>query len=93
MRKQEVLGLRWSDVDLDNGRVSIRKTWTMVGGKPRTGEPKTKFAWRTIELDAVTVSVLRGHRKAQLEERMLAGTGWVEGDLSVPLGRRAPALP
>ncbi|MGH9000169.1 MAG: tyrosine-type recombinase/integrase, partial [Acidimicrobiia bacterium] len=70
MRRGEVLGLRWADVDLDAGRLAVRHTIGRVGGKVLAGEPKTAKSKRSIALDPATVAVVRRHRIAQLEERL-----------------------
>jgi integrase len=73
MRRGEALGLRWSDVDLDAGRLRVVQTIIQVRSKVRIGEPKTARGRRPIALDAGTVAVLREHRRRSLEERMLVG--------------------
>ena len=73
MRRGEALGLRWSDVDLDAGRLRIVQTIIQVGSKVTIGEPKTARGRRPIALDAGTVTVLREHRRRSVEERMLVG--------------------
>lgn len=73
MRRGEALGLRWKDVDLDNGRLRVVQTVTQVRSKVTIGEPKTARGRRSIALDDATVGVLREHRRAMLEERMLVG--------------------
>jgi len=73
MRRGEAIGLRWSDVDLDAGRLRVVQTIIQVRSKVTVGEPKTARGRRPIALDAGTVTVLREHRKRSLEERMLVG--------------------
>lgn len=81
MRRGEALGLRWADVDLDGGRLSVRHTIGRVGGKVLAGEPKTAKSKRSIALDPATVAVLKRHRKAQLEERLAWGGLYQDQDL------------
>jgi len=73
MRRGEALGVRWSDVDLDAGRLRVVQTITQVRSKVEVGEPKTAKGRRSISLDDGTVAVLRAHRKRMLEERLLVG--------------------
>ncbi len=68
MRRGELVGLRWSDVDLDRARVSVGRSVgvVMVDGH-RTmniGQTKTGDA-RVVDLDARTVGVLREWRKSR----------------------------
>lgn len=81
MRRGELMGLRWRDVDLEAGRLSIVSTITTVNGKPVETSTKTNKSRRRIALDAGTVEVLRGHRRRQAGERELAGKLWQETDL------------
>lgn len=76
MRRGEALGLRWSDLDLDAGRLRVVQTLTQTRSKVKYGEPKTLSGRRPIALDKATVAVLREHRKRMLEERMLIGSGF-----------------
>ena len=81
MRRGEALGMRWSDVDLDKGRLSVVQTITQTRSKVVIGEPKTASGRRSIALDEATVGVLRDHRKAMLEERMLVGPDFADEGL------------
>ena len=65
MRRGEVLGLRWSDVDLTAGRLNIRQTVLSVGGKVRFSQPKTARGRRTIALDETTIGALVAHAARQ----------------------------
>jgi integrase len=58
MRRGEVLGLRWRDVDLDRARASVRQTLVLAGRQVVTSEPKTSRGRRSIALDPRTVSAL-----------------------------------
>jgi integrase len=73
MRRGEALGLRWSDVDLDAGRLRVVQTIIQVRSKVTIGEPKTARGRRPVALDAGTVAILREHRRRSVEERMLVG--------------------
>lgn len=82
MRRGEAIGLRWKDVDLDKGRLSVVQTITQTRSKVTIGEPKTARGRRSIALDAATVGVLRAHRTAMLEERMLVGPDFADEGLA-----------
>jgi integrase len=81
MRRGEALGLRWADVDLDEGRAAIQQTVIAVNHRPVIGTPKTAKGRRTIHLDTATVAVLREHRKGQAAERLQMGAGWTDHGL------------
>jgi integrase len=86
MRRGEVLGLRWGDVDLDAGTVTIRSTRIRYGTTVEASTPKTARGNRTIAIGPTVVAMLRGWRKRQAEERMLMGAGWGNvGDLVVTI--------
>ena len=51
LRRGELAGLRWSDVDLDGRSVSVRQATTVVAGKPVTGDVKTKRSRRVVNID------------------------------------------
>lgn len=71
MRRGEVLGLRWSDVDLDAASVSVSRALVIVAYDPQLSDVKTGHGRRTIDLEPKTVAVLRAWKKRQIEERML----------------------
>jgi len=75
MRRGEVLGIRWADVDLQAGRLAVRHTLVAVAYEVRSSTPKTHQA-RVVDLDAGTVDELRAHRLRQDAERLAWGTGY-----------------
>jgi integrase len=76
MRRGEALGLRWGDIDLPAGRLSIVQTITTVREQMVISPPKTSRSRRSVSLDPVTVAALRDHRRHQNEERLRAGEAW-----------------
>lgn len=82
MRRGELLALRWADVDLGRGVVTVARAVGEGDGKAVYEKaPKSGAGARQVELDDETVEVLRGHRKAQLELRMKLGAGWRDNGL------------
>lgn len=77
MRRGELAGLRWSDVDLDGGTLTIAQQRTTAGSKTVTMAPKARSQRQLILADP-TVSSLRKHLERQLIERFDAGVAWVE---------------
>ncbi len=68
MRRGEVIGLRWSDVDLDCGRLAVRRTASCAGYTVHVTTNKTATSRRAVDLDVETVAVLRAWHDAQTEE-------------------------
>lgn len=81
MRRGEVLGLRWSDIDLEGRTLCIRQSRTSVNYSVHTDTPKTERGTRIISLDPETLAVVRSHHRRQLEERMVWGPAWQETGL------------
>lgn len=71
MRRGELLGLRWSDVDLERPSISVSRALVIVAYKPQLSDVKTGQGRRTIDLEPKTVAVLRAWKKRQMEEHML----------------------
>jgi integrase len=84
LRRSEVLGLRWQDVDLDGGTLRVEQALeqTTRGGLVFK-EPKTRHGRRTVTLAPSTVAVLREHRRTQQEQRLFFGLGKAPADALV----------
>lgn len=79
LRRGEACGLRWTDVDLDAGTLTVATQLTQDGWSAvDESDPKTEAGARVIALDSSTVSVLRSHRTAQSRERMQWGPAWAD---------------
>ena len=76
MRRGEVLGLRWSDVDVDAGNLSVEQTLTAPNRQLILGPPKTAKSRRRIALDPRSIDALRRHKRRQNEERLQMGELW-----------------
>lgn len=90
MRRGEVLGLGWEDVDLEAGRLHVRRTLVdVVTEAPIWSDPKTSRGRRTVDLDARTVAALQAHKAVQAQERLLCGAGYRKHGLvfAMPDGR------
>lgn len=69
MRRGEVLGVRWRDIDLEAGRVSVRQALVSVAYEVSISDVKTGTSRRTIDIDDGIVQVLKDWRKTRTEER------------------------
>jgi integrase len=68
LRQGELLGLQWEDVDFPGAALHVRHTLHELNGRLWIGEPKTKRACRQVDLPAIAVVALRGHRERMLIE-------------------------
>ena len=75
LRRGEVLGLTWRNVDLGASRIAVTQAIIPVNGAVTYSTPKTAKGRRSVALDAFTVNALRAHRVRQLEERLVLGLG------------------
>lgn len=73
LRAGEACGLRWEDVDLDEGTLRVRKTAVILNNRVELLEPKTAKSRRTVPLSASTVAMLRKHRATLAAEKLAAG--------------------
>jgi integrase len=78
LRRGEALGLRWSDVDLKAGTVTVRNQLQRVHGELKLAEPKTSQARRVVDLPAFALEVMKAHRLRQGADREDAGERWKE---------------
>jgi integrase len=81
MRRGEVLGLRWRDIDFKQARLAVRQTLGHVNYKLTFGAPKTMRSRRTISLDPATLAALSNHRARQRAERTALGAAYSDQDL------------
>lgn len=77
-RRGEICALRWSDIDLEKGTISINRTVQFI---PGTGlvfnPPKTKRSRRCIRIGSDCVELLREYQRYQKAERFKIGSEWV----------------
>jgi integrase len=85
MRRSEVLGLRWAEVDLAAGTTTVRHTVlaTAYGFEPQDDQ-KTQGAARTLHLDRRTVAMLTRHRHTQNDASLALGSAWQDHGLVFP---------
>jgi integrase len=84
MRRGEILGLRWKDVDLDRAELRVAQVVELAGGEVTFKEPKTQRSRRTISLPSRLVEELRAHKKTSAELRLKLGVGRDAFDLVFP---------
>lgn len=79
LRRGELCALRWPDLDLHDGTLSVGRNFAHERGRPYLDVPKTDAALRTIALDTTTIQVLRRHRDRQRFLCKGAGRSWEVG--------------
>lgn len=85
LRRGEVLGLRWSDIDFPNSRIQIQQTLIFLNGvrtfKPT---PKTRAGERGFKLPSDVLEALKIRQGDYILERDAAGTKWQDNNLVFP---------
>ena len=76
LRRGEIAGLRWSEVDLDNARLTVSGARVSVRYKVVDSGPKTSRSRRTIAIAPVVVEALRAQRERQRQEQQAWGPAW-----------------
>jgi integrase len=76
LRRGELAGLRWADLDLNHRQLMILRARTTAGYQVYEGPPKSAASTRTIALDRHTVAVLQQHACRQRQERDSAADRW-----------------
>lgn len=83
LRRGELQGLKWADIDLDAGTLQVRRTLS----EPKGGyifEPPKSGKGRNVRLTRKAAAALKSHRRRQLEERMQKAGLWEEHGLVFP---------
>lgn len=69
LRRGELLGLRWSDVDWDNNQIHIRQQLLQIGGELQVGPVKTKAGKRNLPLIPLLRNILARHQARQTDAK------------------------
>src|ERR687894_1833081 len=83
LRRGELQGLKWEDVDLEAGTIQVRRTLSEPKGGYIFEAPKSGKG-RSIRCSQRAIEALRSHRKRQLEEKLRAGALWQDHGLVFP---------
>lgn len=85
LRRGELLGLCWSNVDLEKGVVHVRRSLELVGlHEMRFKQPKTAKSLRTVALPPQAIAAFKRHRTAQVAWKMRHRDIWADNDLVFP---------
>ena len=81
LRRSEILGLKWTDVDLETGTISVQRSLDTNG---TFNPPKRNNSRRTVKLTDQAIEALKAHRPRQNQERLRLGSLWEDHDLVFP---------
>ena len=90
LRQGEALGLRWQDIDLENGVLEVRNQIQMIDGKLQLTGLKTERSRRSLVLTSGTLEALKKHREIIDQMKFLYGIDWQENDLVFPAANGSP---
>lgn len=94
MRRSELLGLKWSDVDSEVGHLSVTRTIHRLRDRSfDIRSPKTKKGRRLISIVPSNTQILKRHKKTQGAQRKLLGITLKEEDLVFSKENGTPLLP
>jgi integrase len=93
LRRGEVLGLAWEDVDLEKRTLTVRRSLQRVSGQLQFGEPKTAKSHRTLALPRELIPLLQNHRLQQDNARRAAGGAWPNSGLVFTSTKGTPLEP
>jgi len=91
LRRGELQGLKWDDLDLEAGTLQVRRTLSEPKGGYIFEAPKSGKG-RSVRLTRRATAALRSHRKRQLEERMKLAGLWTDHGLVFASGVGTPLL-
>jgi integrase len=80
LRQGELLGLKWDDVDLEDGSLQVRRTLAITKSGPIFTSPKTMGSRRSVKLTSKAIEALKSHLERQLAEIDRVGSLWSPGD-------------
>ncbi len=93
MRRGEILGLRWEDVNLQTGTVSIRQSLEETAEGLSFKAPKTRSSKRTLHLPQMVTQALIRHKGTQAELKLAAGPTYQDQGLVIAWEDGRPLRP
>jgi len=93
LRRGELLGLRWRDIDVERRVLHVRQTVGALRGRPEFKPPKTRSSRRTVPMQGVIIAALRAHKRGQDDRRRALGEAWQDHDLVFAAANGNPINP
>lgn len=82
LRHGEILALKWSNVDLEKGLITITENAPIrINGENYVSTTKTSTGKRAVKLLPFTIPILKQHKRKQLENKLLFGKAYINSDL------------
>jgi integrase len=92
LRRGELCGLRWGDIEWEGGILHVRQSITVIGGREVVQTPKSGRQ-RTVSVPESLLEALKAHRTRQRAQRLRMGPVWHENDLVFTVGHGGPLHP
>lgn len=92
MRQGEILGLRWKDIDFEEGVIKVVQTLDHQGKKIHS-ETKSKAGQRTVAIDSWTLEALKSYKAKVAQEKLIAGSSYQDHGLVVCTALGTPVTP
>lgn len=92
LRRGELCGLRWDDIDLAAGQLAVRRARVAAGYEVSEGTPKSGRA-RTVAISTATIAALRRHRARQAGEQLAWGAAYVDSGVVLTRENGEPLHP
>lgn len=83
MRRGELLGLQWDDIDWENRQIHISRNRVVVNGKSVIKNPKTEAGYRTVDVPDQLLQKLRRYRASCMENKMRMGRNYTDTDFII----------
>ena len=94
LRRGELFGLKWSNIDFDNCTISVSRSLQYLPGQPLfEKDPKNQSSVRTIKLADVAFTLLREYKQWQTEQRLKAANQWNDGNYLFTQWNGKPTFP
>lgn len=76
LRRGELLGLQWDDIDFEKNQIHVTRNRVVVDGKSTVKDPKTESSRRTVDVPAQLIQKLRQHKTKCLANRLRMGQAY-----------------
>ena len=83
MRRGELLGFQWQDIDWDKNQIHIIRSRVAVDGKSVVKQPKTESGTRTVDVPEILMKKLKAHKIKCMEQKIRVGRRLLEEDFII----------